>query len=288
MKCLVVILLIFVALTVQSRLTVTSNNDISCIVDYLKLKGLIQNDVSFKSYSGTQNECNEIISKELRPLYLELNSEKFEHISAFGMDDGSVLRECMTNIFKQYNVFDYYLKAEILRRFNSTDFKYETDDSLEYELPKYSSMMCQIDKYVTYQYDIFAKALDDTEGETQEKDCLIEHLIELKKLPKELASLVETPNHPNCTAINNEHYESFRGSFKPIPTTRFFAMPPSRDYELCLLNRTTKEHSNIMQFVFKFLPHRQINEQQKNLIKIALEESMKTFARIHFECIKHY
>lgn len=151
-----------------------------------------------------------------------------------------------------------------------------------------SSMICQIDKYVTYQYNLFANALDGTEGETQEIDCLVEHLIGLNKLPKGLASLVVTPNHPNCTAINEKLYGSFRESFKPKPTTSLFAMPPSKTYELCILNRTTKEHSNIMQFVFKYLPHQQIDEQQKRQIKNALEDSMKTFAKIHFECLKHY
>ncbi|CAO1398351.1 unnamed protein product [Diamesa tonsa] len=288
MKCLVVILLIFGALTVQSTLTVTSNNDISCIVDYLKSKGLIQNDVIFESYSGTQNECNEIIHKELEPLYYELNTKEFKHLSVYNMNDDSVLRDCMRNVYKLYNVFDYYLKANVLKHLNSTDLKFDPENAVEHDLPGYSSMICQIDKYVIYQYGLFEEALVDTKGESQEKDCLVEHLIELKKLPKELSSLIETPNHPNCNDINNKLYDSIRGAYKHKPATSFFAMPPSRNYELCLRNKSTKENSYIIQYVFEHLPHQQVNEQQKKMIKTALEDSMTTFAKIQFECLKFY
>lgn len=41
-----------------------------------------------------------------------------------------------------------------------------------------------------------------------------------------------------------------------------------------------------MQYVFKYLPQEQVDEQQKKQIKDSLEDSMNTFALIHFECLK--
>lgn len=288
MKCLIVILVVFEALRVESFLTVGSNDDISCIVDYLKMKGLIQTDLPFKSYSGTQERCNEIIRREVDEFYEELNTKKFEYLSIYQMNDDSALRQCMTNIYKLYNVSDYNLKGKFIQYLNSTDYEVDPDKALDYELPKQSSMMCQIDKYVTYQYDLFAKSLNGTKGETQEKDCLVEHLIELKKLPIGLGNLVVTPNHPSCNATNNKHYESIRESYKSEPSTTLFGMQPSKNYELCIKNETTKEHSDIMQYVFTYLPQEQIDEGQKKEIKEALEDSMKILAKIYFECLKMY
>lgn len=288
MKCLIVFIVVFGALSVQSFLTVGSNDEISCIVDYLKMKGLLQSDVSFKSYSGTQDNCNEIIRREVDEFYDELNTKKFEYLSVYRMNDDSALRHCMTNIYKLYNVSDYNLKGKFIQYLNATDYEVDPDKALDYELPKYSSMMCQIDKYVTYQYDIFAEALVDTKGETQEKDCLIEHLIELKKLPIGLESLVVTPNHPSCNETNNKHYKSIRESYTSEPSTTLFAMAPSKNYELCIRTETTKEHSDIMQYAFTYLPQERIDEGQKKQIKEALDDSMKTLAKIYFECLKMY
>ncbi|CAO1397687.1 unnamed protein product [Diamesa serratosioi] len=288
MKFVVVILLIFSACTVQSMFIVPSNDDANCIVHYLKMKGLIQSKLSYENYSGTQEECNEIIRKEVDEFYHELNTKKFEHLSVYKMNDGRGLRQCMTNIYKRFNVSDYYLKGKIYQHLNSTDFEVDPNNALDTELPRYSSMMCQIDKYVTYHYDLFAEALNGTEGETQEKDCLVEHLIELKKLPSGLRSLIAISNDPNCITMNNKHYESIRENYKTQPSETLFRLQPSKTYQLCVRNKTTKEHSVIMQFVFNFLPQERVNEQQKKQIKDSLEQSMKTFAKIHFQCLQFY
>lgn len=243
MKCFVVILLIFSTFTVQSMsLNDSSDDDISCIAYYLKTKGLITFVLPFKTYIGSGHDCNRTIQREVDEFYMEINTKKFEHLSVFKMNDNLELRQCMTNIYKLYNVADYYLKGKMYQHLNSTDFevKIDSDYALENELPSFSSMMCQIDKYVTYQYDLFAEALKGTNEETQEKDCLIEHLIELKKLPSGLSSLIVVSNHSNCYAMNFKHYQSIRKNYQSKPSKTLFKMQPSTNYEMCVRNKATK------------------------------------------------